>query len=258
LEGVIEIILPAIIAGLIVSATHVPLGIEVLKRGIIFIDLAIAQIAGLGIIIARLYFHSEHEHNSLISPEQTTALVFAISAALFFMFIERKAKDIQEAIIGCSFIVASSLALLLLADHPHGGEEIESILAGQILWASWNSLIFAGIAYAAVLFVWFYFRDKAKIFYPLFAICITFSVQIVGVYLVFASLIFPALAVYKIKNRKLFWAYLVSVIAYTGGITLSYQLDYPASPVIVMVFVIISLVSTIKPLKTLNLKTKSP
>ena len=113
---IFSIIGPALFAGLIITITHAPLGIEVLKRGIIFIDLAVAQIAGLGLLVSNLYL----SHN-LVWLSQIVALMFAIIAAFFFKMIENRIKSQQEAIIGVSFVLAASLAILLLADHPTGG-----------------------------------------------------------------------------------------------------------------------------------------
>ncbi len=245
------VVIPALIAGIAVSASHAPLGQEVLKRGIIFIDLAIAQIAALGVIVARMYFHDSEAILNFIRLEQILAFIFALSAAYFFMFIERRAKDIQEAVIGCSFVVASCIAMLLVANDPHGQAEIESVLAGQILWASWTDVIAMTVASIIVLIIWFKAsgQSRQKLFYPLFAIIVTFSVQLIGVYLVFASLIFPALATFKLKNKKLFWAYLVSITSYILGILASYQLDLPASPMIIIIFVIAAISIALRALK---------
>ena len=129
---IFSIIGPALLAGLIITITHAPLGIEVLKRGIIFIDLAVAQIAGLGLLVSNLYL----SHN-LGWLSQIVALMFAIIAAFFFKMIENRIKSQQEAIIGVSFVLAASIAILLLADHPTGGEEIRHLLSGQMLFITW-------------------------------------------------------------------------------------------------------------------------
>lgn len=96
-----------LVAGLMIALTHAPLGIEVLRRGIIFIDLAIAQIAGLGMVVAHSLWQEP-----LWWQMQGLALIFALSAALYFCLVERALLEQQEAIIGCSFVLAASLALL--------------------------------------------------------------------------------------------------------------------------------------------------
>ena len=123
---VIDIVAPALVAGLTIALTHAPLGIEVLRRGIIFIDLAVAQIAGLGLVAATMFLH----HPSLWAI-QAVALACAILAGLFFRKVETTMPKQQEAIIGVGFVLAASLAILLLADHPYGGAEIQHLLSGQ-------------------------------------------------------------------------------------------------------------------------------
>ena len=239
------IILPALIAGISVSLSHAALGREVLKRGIIFIDLAIAQIAAVGIIISRTYMHHEEELIlGFLKLDQIFAFIFAISAAYFFMSIEKTSRNIQEAVIGCSFIVSVSVAILLVAHDPHGGAQIEAVLSGQILWASWKDIIAMAIASASALLIWSRCdkERKKRFFYPLFAICVTFSVQLVGVYLVFASLIFPAIATFKLSKNRLFWAYIVSILSYAIGIIVSYYMDFPTSPVVIISFVLVVVV----------------
>ena len=146
----LEIIGPALAAGLMIALTHAPLGIEVLRRGIIFIDLAVAQIAGLGLVAGSLLIHNP-------SPWliQLIALVCAIVAGLFFRKVETAMPERQEAIIGCAFVLAASLALLLLADHPHGGDEVKHLLSGQMLFVTWTDVAKHAPIYALILMAWF-------------------------------------------------------------------------------------------------------
>src|SRR5436853_6142557 len=111
----VGLLLPAMIAGLLVTATHVPLGMQVIGRGIVFIDLAIAQIAGLGVILADSLGWEPQG-----AAMQVAALSAALSSALFLTWTERRWPEVQEAIIGVTFVLASSAALLLLAGNPHG------------------------------------------------------------------------------------------------------------------------------------------
>lgn len=233
----LTILLPAFVTGLLVFATHVPLGIEVLKRGIIFIDLAIAQIAALGVIVAGLVMHE-----APLYMEQSLALIFALLGAWFFQYIEKRLPEQQEAIIGASFIVASSLAILLVANNPHGGEEIEAMLAGQILWVSWQQIIIAAALYTLVLMLWFKGRGT-QWFYYLFAITVTVSVQLVGVYLVFASLILPALGTLYCKHKRLPKAYILSSLSLIIGLLISSFTDFPTGSVLVCVLAISAIIS---------------
>jgi len=122
----INIILPAAIVGMMILFTHVPLGQEVLKRGIIFIDLAIAQAASLGLVIAEL----THIHNGV--AKQLLALLSAMLAALLFRRIEKIVPQYQEALIGVFYVAMATLALLLLSHHAHGAEHFNSLLSGEM------------------------------------------------------------------------------------------------------------------------------
>lgn len=230
----IEIVSPALFAGLMIALTHAPLGIEVLKRGIIFIDLAVAQVAGLGLVAVGVLVPG-----ASVWEMQLAALCFALGAAFFFRFIERKMPDEQEAVIGCSFVLAASLALLILSNDPHGGEEIEHLLSGQILFVTWHDVLIHLPVYIIILCLWFT-RPAVRNgvwFYVLFAFAITSSVQLVGVYVVFASLILPALATNKIVR-----AWMCGISSVLLGIIISVITDYPAGPVIVCSYAVVTIV----------------
>lgn len=226
----ISLIGPAFLAGLIVLSTHVPLGVEVLKRGIIFIDLAIAQMAGLGVIFAHLLGWGEKAW--LV---QLCALTAALFAALLLRFSEKKWPETQEALIGVSFVMAATLGVLLLSGNPHGGEALADILVGQVLWVGVDQLVPVLAINAVVLCIWFRFSlvRQGALFYLLFAIAITQSVQLVGVYLVFASLIVPALVIKAAKTASLISGYCVGVLGYGLGLILAHFQDWPAGAVIV-------------------------
>ena len=130
------IIGPAFVAGLVVLSTHVPLGQEVLKRGIIFIDLAIAQVAGLGVIAAHAMEWDAHG-----LEVQAAAIAAALIAALGLNWTEKRWPKIQEPIIGVLFILAATGGILLLAGNPHGSEHLKELLVGQILWTTWHMLV---------------------------------------------------------------------------------------------------------------------
>jgi zinc/manganese transport system permease protein len=226
-----SIIGPAFVAGLLVLSTHVPLGQEVLKRGIIFIDLAIAQVAGLGVIAA---YAMDWDHDGL--EVQLAAVSAALIAAAGLNWTEKRWPEIQEPLIGILFILAATGGILLLAGNPHGSEHLKELLVGQILWQTWSSLLPIGVLSAMVLIAWFWLgpQTRALNFYPIFAVVVTASVQIVGIYLVFASLIIPALATLGIRRgNRLVAGYVVGGLAYLLGIILSLVLDLPTGAVIV-------------------------
>ena len=225
------IIGPAFVAGLLVLSTHVPLGQEVLRRGIIFIDLAIAQVAGLGVIAA---------YTLEWDPEGYQVQIVATSAALVaavgLRWTEKRWAGIQEPLIGVLFILAATGGILLLAGNPHGSEHLKELLVGQILWQTWSSLLPIAVLSAVVLALWAVLKPKLAGlgFYLAFAMVVTASVQIVGIYLVFASLIIPALATKGIRRgNRLVAGYVVGGVAYLVGIILSLVLDLPTGAIIV-------------------------
>jgi len=227
----ITILGPGFLAGLIVLATHVPMGREVLKRGIIFIDLAVAQAAGLGVIAVGITGMDPHGPAS-----QIAAVTAALAASLFLTWTEARYIEVQEAIIGALFILAATAGILVLANNPQGGEELKDLLVGQILWVDIRHLWPAAAITIGVLVAWIAGRDRfgRPGFYVLFALSVTMSVQLVGVYLVFASLILPALAVRRAGPRVAPWAgYAVGASGYAVGLVISGIWDLPAGPIIV-------------------------
>jgi len=223
---------PAMIAGLLVLATHVPLGTQVLDRGIVFIDLAIAQIAGLGVIAA----------DALGLPEggiavQASAVTAALLGAWLLTWTERRAPQQQEALIGVMFILAACASILVLAGNPHGGEHLKDLLVGQILWVNTTQLLWLGGVTALLLGAmglgWVQRLGRFG-FYAAFALAVTASVQLVGVYLVFSSLIIPALGTRRHRRqRRYVVAYGIGALGYALGLAISALFDLPSGAVIV-------------------------
>jgi zinc/manganese transport system permease protein len=223
---------PALIAGILVLTTHVPLGMQVLDRGIVFVDLAIAQIAGLGVIAA----------DALGLPEggvavQAAAVSAALLGAWLLSWTEQRAPHQQEALIGVMFILAACAGILLLAGNPHGGEHLKDLLVGQILWVNRTQLLWlGGISAALLLALWLGWVARLGRFgfYAAFALAVTASVQLVGVYLVFSSLIIPALGTRGLRgSQRMRLAYGVGVSGYALGLSLSAVFDLPSGAVIV-------------------------
>ncbi|MDD5056718.1 MAG: metal ABC transporter permease [Sideroxydans sp.] len=226
----LTILLPAFLAGLLVLATHIPLGMKVLQRGVIFADLAVAQIAGLGVVIAGLL--------DLTDKPLLVQLVAAISAlcgAALLAWIERRVPEVKEACIGLTFVLAASLGILLMSRDVHAGEHLKDMLVGQILWVNVEQLIVTAILTAALLALWHWTKLKNSNlgFYGLFALAVTASVQLVGIYLVFASLIVPALATYRVKQRRMAIAFAIGVLGYALGLLLSAWFDLPSGATVV-------------------------
>jgi zinc/manganese transport system permease protein len=226
-----------------VLATHVPLGKLVLDRGIVFIDLAIAQVAGLGVVVADVLGWEPNGWSV-----QVAAVVAALLAATFLIWTEKHLALLQEAMIGVVFVVAASAEVILFGFNPHGAEHLKDLLVGQILWVSPAQLVPVLVLYAAVLAIHWRF-DIARqrvLFYAVFAVTVTASVQLVGVFLVFASLIVPALAARIIDTRwPLRFAYAFGLIGYVAGLLASDMLDFPTGAAIVCTLAAMSAVALI-------------
>src|SRR5512141_1618746 len=208
---VFEILLPAFVASLILTGIHAYLGVHVVERGVIFVDLSLAQIAALGTTIAVL---------SGIEPHSPTAywisLLFTfIGAAVFSTIRGQKARIPQEAVIGICYAVASAAAILAMSKAPSESEHLKDMLVGNILAVSWEKVLKTAGLYAAVGAFHYRFRrqflaismnhDKAErdglnvrlwdfLFYASFGFVVTSSVSIAGVLLVFCYLIVPSVA----------------------------------------------------------------
>jgi zinc/manganese transport system permease protein len=235
----LELLLPALVAGLLVVITHVPLGREVIRRGIIFLDLSIAQVAAVGALLA---VQAGLPPGS--AGNQLCSFAAALSGAAFLGWTEKHWRDTQEAIIGVLFVVSATGAMMLLAHDAHGSDALKDILAGQILWVSWSSLAVGGLFFAVMLPILFSSRlEKHWWFYIAFSVCVTLSVQWVGVYLVFSTLVIPALATRALSgHRQVVVASLLGIGGYAGGLILSVQTDLPTGPLIVWGVLSVSLI----------------
>ncbi len=227
------ILLPAFAAGLLVLASHVPLGQAVLRRGIVFLDLAIAQIAGLGVVLVHSLGGEEMPWLT-----QVGAVTAALLGALLLHRMEKVAPARQEAVIGVVFVAAACLALILMSHDPHGAEHLQDLLVGQILWTTWSGMLPLAAVTVFGLAAWFGLRWKGSPlgFYVLFALTITASVQVVGIYLVFASLIVPAL----VSADRLARGYAIGAMGYALGLIASGLLDLPSGAAIVLALVLVA------------------
>ncbi len=240
----LDILLPAFLAGLLVLSTHIPLGMKVLERGVIFADLAVAQIAGLGIVFAGLM-------NLTDKPVlvQLIAAVSALLGAALLTWIEKYLPDVKEACIGLTFVLAASGGILLMSRDVHAGEHLKDLLVGQILWVNPTQLIATVLLSGVLLSVWRWSLRQAQdwqqtplghlAFYALFALAVTASVQLVGVYLVFASLIVPALATHRMQQWRMAYAFGIGIAGYATGLMLSAWFDLPGGAAIVWAMALI-------------------
>lgn len=242
MAGSLEILWPAFLAGILVLLTHVPLGRQVLKRGIIFIDLAVAQAAATGALGSQLLLE-----NSDPIWQQAGAMTAALAMVCILHFLARRFADIQEALIGGSFVLLASLAILLVSHDPHGGDNLHAALSGQMLWVSTAQLVWLGISALTCLLLLRFGRGELLSFYLPLAITVTASVQAVGIYLVFACLIFPALACRGLGAATAMWrGMLTGVIGIAAGLLLSLGSDLPSGPVTVITLAMSALLLTVR------------
>jgi len=242
-------------ACLVLVGIHAYMGLHILLRGVIFVDLALAQIAAFGTVVAVVAGHE---------PGTAAAYAFSlgatiVGAAIFSLTRQRRGTVPQEASIGITFVVASAAAILLADRAPEGAEQIKELLAGAILWVSWKKVLTAALIYAAVGFLHFFFRRRFMLisedpeaayasgmnvrlwdflFYVTFGVIITLSVEMAGVLMVFAYLVAPAIIALASSNRwpaRIVLAYAIGVIASALGLYASYTWDFPSGPAIVCV-----------------------
>lgn len=241
---------------LLLAGIHCYLGLHVLARGVIFVDLSLAQVAGFGGTLAIL---AGFEHHSTASYLVALGCTF-LAAALFALARRHERRFSQEAVIGITYALASAAVVLVVDNLAHGAEHIKDLLVGQVLWVTWTDVAKTAAIYAAVSLVHFLFRVPLLrssfggeggrhafwdfVFYALFGVVITSSVSVAGVLQVFAYLIVPALLgtlwFHSLRARLLFgWAlgFLVSFLA----LFLSYLWDLPAGAFLVVCFTVLPL-----------------
>ncbi|MBI4377504.1 MAG: metal ABC transporter permease [Nitrospinae bacterium] len=222
---------------------HVYFGIHILERGIIFVDLSLAQFIGLGIALS---FLMGEEYRYLFS------IIFAVIGASILTVSRRVARFVNiEAFIGVLYIFSLATSILILDRSPHGLEEFKTILNGNILWVTPKDVLNTCIIYSMVGILHFVFRKKFLslsfeddgnilwefIFFLSFAIVLVKSVLIAGILQVFSFLLIPALIgrfYYKKKiSSVLMLGWVIGFLVSLFGITLSYKLDLPTAPFIV-------------------------
>jgi zinc/manganese transport system permease protein len=230
------------LACLLLILIHAWFGIHILERGIIFVDLALAQFIGIGIALAFLY---GREKSMLFS------LIFALLGAIILALSKKAARYVNiEAFIGVLYIFSFSAAILILDRSPHGLEEFKGIMNGNILWVTPDDILSTAIVYGAVGVLHFMLRKRFHaltfegkggfllelLFFASFAVVLVKSVHIAGILQVFSFLVVPALIgrLFFAKTRHvLLVGWLVGVMVSVLGIILSYKLDLPTAPVIV-------------------------
>lgn len=260
----LELMLPALVASLILVGIHGYLGIHIIARGVIFVDLALAQVAAFGWAAAGLGLgHALSTITGLPETEASYVVGLAatlIAAALFSLSRMEHDWIPQEAIIGIVYVVASAGTILLAAQAPRGSEHVEHLLTGSLLWVTWPQIVKTAITYGLLGAVHWLFRkrfltislqpERARengwrvagwdfLFYALFGVVVTSSVAIAGVLLVFSFLVIPAVIAFLFTanpGKLLGIAWASGTLATVLGLYVSYATDWPTGPVVVCAF----------------------
>lgn len=254
---VLDVLLPAFVAGLILTGIHAYLGVHVVERGVIFVDLSLAQIAALGATIGYLFGYDVHSNQGYVF-----SLIFTfIGAAIFAITRPRHSTRIpQEAIIGIVYAVAAAASILAMSKATRETEHLKEMLVGNILSISWREIIHIAALYTAVgVFHWVFRRKFLLIslneqealrqgirvrlwdflFYVSFGFVVTSSVAIAGVLLVFSFLIVPSVTAMLFTDRlgpRLAIGWTMGAAVSAIGVYLSYLLDLPTGATIVTTF----------------------
>ena len=242
------------------------MGISVLKREVIFVDIALAQIAAVGSIAAHLALEV---HGDSLSG-YASSLAFVLLAAVFYAFVRRRVFQLSlEAVIGISYAIAAAGALFLVGIAPGGHLHVQTMLSGSLLWATWRDVITSLALFSLVGFAFFIFRRPFKrisdnyykavtegmnvicwdfAFYALLGVVITLAVRIAGVVAVFAFLIIPATTSAIVSpggTGRIVITWLVSILASVGGLLFAYYLDFSIAPSIVLFLVLLLIIVSI-------------
>ena len=260
------------VASLILTGIHAYLGVHVVERGVIFVDLSLAQIAALGATIALLMPFSGGDPHAPSVYWVSLAFTF-IGAAIFALLRVRRARIPQEAIIGICYAVASAASILAMSKATSESEHLKDMLVGNILAVSWHEVIKTAILYGAIGLFHYLFRQQFLaistshddpestglnyrfwdfLFYASFGFVVTSSVAIAGVLLVFCYLIVPSVAAMLYAENigpRLAIGWTMGTIVSALGVWLSLQLDLPTGATIVCTFgLVLILMAVVKPL----------
>ena len=253
-EQMIQILAAPFAVSVILVGIHCYLGLHVLARGVIFVDLSLAQVAAFGSTLALLFGYEHHSTAGYV-----IAFLFTLVASFVFALARREEKHFpQEAIIGITYAMCSALVILVVDKMAHGAEHMKDLLVGEVLWVTWADVRKTSVIYAAVGILHYIFRkrliqasfDHANpppaiwdfLFYALFGLVITSSVHLAGVLQVFSVLIVPALisqTVAKTLTGRLIFGWIFGVVFIFIGMALSIRWDMPSGALIVVCFTIV-------------------
>ena len=249
---IIDILAPAFLLSLVLLGIHSYFGLEIIRRGIIFTDLAIGQMAALGTAVSILIWETEY---------YMISLAFALVGGLLIAYATKKVKYL-EAYIGLLYALGVSFVVILLSHSAHGMEKFHELMAADILFTPLNEVHKTAVFYA-FLGIGIYFAMKKTrgfirdiLFFATFAVTVTSSVKLAGVLVIFAILISPALIAIILKaKRPVIFAWGIGLIINLVSILFSYLVDLPTGYTLVFFHAFVSLlVCLVKP----TLRQKRP
>ncbi|MDX9814032.1 MAG: metal ABC transporter permease [Sulfurimonas sp.] len=236
----IDILFYAIFLVVVLVMLHSYFGLEILRRGIIFTDLAIAQAAALGVAISLGYFHGEYSYVS--------SLAFALFCAILIAYGSSKKINL-EAFIGILYVLSASAIMIVLAHSSEGMEYFKALLASDILFTLPSDIVKSTIIYIFVALAMFYIYPKVSgfkkelLFFSLLAITVTSSVALAGVFVVFTLLVAPPFVMLSLRVKKpLFYSFLFGWFFSITAIVVSFLLDLPTGYSIVFLGAFLSAV----------------
>jgi zinc/manganese transport system permease protein len=257
----IDLLLVPLAGALVILAINAYFGLHVIRRGVIFVDLAFAQIAAVGGTIAFLF---GAEADSLLT--YAFSFGFTLLGALFFSLTRTEDSEVsQEAYIGISYVLASAIVILLASFSPEGSEHVKETLTGSLIWITWPTVLKIAAAYAAIGLFHYIFRRQMLgvtfapqtvgrvklwdfIFYVTFGMAVTFSVNQAGVLLIFSTLVIPAVIAFLFTSRfgvALVIAWASGTVALVGGLLVSFVWDLTTGPLLVVAFGVVLIAAVI-------------
>jgi zinc/manganese transport system permease protein len=239
-----DILIPALTLSIVLLVIHSYFGIEIIKRGIIFTDLSIGQMAAAGAAASLFFFEGQYRY--LIS------LSFALITAILITVATKKEKVSVEGFIGLIYAFGISLIFIIMSKSPHGLEELNNLLAYDILFVNMKEVYKTAILYTVLgLFLFFISRltagfIKEILFFSVFSITITSSVSLAGVFVVFSLLIAPAFTVMQFFSKNLiFYAVILGSLINLLAVYVSYNFDLPTGYTIVFFQTFLAILSSI-------------
>jgi zinc/manganese transport system permease protein len=255
----IDLLLAPFVVAMVILLTHAYFGLHIIQRGVIFVDLALAQIAALGGTAALAV---GVPHGS--TPHYVASFVFTLFGALIFSLSRLEHSPVpQEALIGITYVLASAAVILLAGLSAEGAEHLQETMTGALIWVRWSTVAYVAVSSAVIGLLHYVLRKPLLsitfapeqvrrirlwdfVFYATFGFIITSSVNIAGVLMVFSVLVMPAVVAFLFTTsfrKALLIAWACGTAAIVVGLAVSFSLDIPTGPVLVLMFGAVLLVA---------------